>query len=48
LTEYAGKAGSNGNWDLKSNTSNGSKLFGKYASPRDAGNFAAGTVNVRY
>ena len=44
LKEYAGKAGSNGDWDLKSNTSNGSKLFGKYASPRDAGNFAAGAV----
>jgi RHS repeat-associated protein len=44
LKEYAGKAGTNGDWDLKSNTSNGSKLFGKYASPRDAGNFAAGAV----
>ncbi|MBU1014178.1 MAG: RHS repeat-associated core domain-containing protein [Bacteroidetes bacterium] len=44
LKEYAGKAGTNGDWDLKSNTTNGSKLFGKYASPRDAGNFAAGAV----
>jgi RHS repeat-associated protein len=44
LIEYAGKAGTNGDWDLKSNTSNGSLLYGKYASPRDAGNFAAGAV----
>jgi RHS repeat-associated protein len=44
LKEYAGKAGTNGDWDLKSNTSKGSKLFGKYASPRDAGNFSAGAV----
>lgn len=44
LKEYASKAGTNGDWDLKSNTQNGSKLFGKYASPRDAGNFAAGAV----
>lgn len=44
LVEYAGKAGTNGDWDLKSNTSNGSLLYGKYASPRDAGNFAAGAV----
>jgi RHS repeat-associated protein len=44
LREYASKAGTNGDWDLKSNTENGSKLYGKYASPRDAGNFAAGAV----
>jgi RHS repeat-associated protein len=44
LIEYAGKAGTNGDWDLKSNTTNGSLLFGKYASPRDAGNFAAGAI----
>jgi len=44
LMEYANKAGTNGDWDLKSNTQNGSKLFGKYASPRDAGNFTAGAV----
>ncbi len=44
LKEYAGKAGTNGVWDLKSNTTNGSLLYGKYASPRDAGNFAAGAV----
>ncbi len=44
LIEYALKARTNGNWDLKNNTSTGSNLFGKYASPRDAGNFAAGAV----
>jgi RHS repeat-associated protein len=44
LIEYASKAGTNGDWDLKSNTSNGSKLYGKYASPRDAGNFTAGAI----
>lgn len=44
LKEYAAKAGTNGDWDIKSNTANGSKLFGKYASPRDAGNFAAGAI----
>jgi hypothetical protein len=44
LLEYASKAGTNGDWDLKSNTTNGSLLFGKYASPRDAGNFTAGAV----
>ena len=27
-----------------SNTANGSLLFGKYASPRDGGNFTAGAV----
>ena len=44
LIDYAGNAGTNGDWDLKSNTSNGSLLYGKYASPRDAGNFAAGAI----
>ncbi len=44
LIEYQSKAGLGGEWDLKSNTSNGSLLYGKYASPRDAGNFAAGAV----
>jgi len=44
LNGYASKAGETGDWDLKSNTQNGSKLYGKYASPRDAGNFAAGAV----
>ena len=48
LKEYASKAGKNGDWDLKSNTSNGSLLNGKYASPRDAGNFAAGAVAISY
>jgi|GEM_PF-2397721 len=42
--EYAKKAGTNGVWDIKSKISVGSKLYGKYASPRDAGNFAAGAV----
>jgi len=44
LVEYQSKAGQYGDWDLKRHTQNGSKLFGKYASPRDAGNFAAGAV----
>jgi hypothetical protein len=44
LKEYAGKAATNGVWDIKSKVSDGSLLFGKYASPRDAGNFAAGAV----
>lgn len=44
LLEYAKKAGANGDWDIKSRVSNGSLLYGKYASPRDAGNFAAGAV----
>ena len=44
LQEYASKAGSSGEWDVKSKVKNGSKLYGKYASPRDAGNFAAGVV----
>ena len=44
LAEYAKKAGSNGDWDIKTKVSNGSLLNGKYASPRDAGNFAAGAV----
>lgn len=44
LFTYARKAGTNGAWDLKSKISNGSLLYGKYASPRDAGNFAAGAV----
>jgi len=37
IIEYARKAGTGGDWDLKSNTRNGSLLYGKYASPRDAG-----------
>jgi len=42
IDEYKTNAGQNGDWDIKSNTQNGSLLYGKYASPRDAGNFAAG------
>ena len=44
LIDYFKKAGSNGDWDIKSKVNNGSLLYGKYASPRDAGNFAAGAV----
>ena len=45
LTEYMKNAQSKGIWDLKEQEkykNRGSLLFGKYASPRDAGNFAAG------
>jgi hypothetical protein len=31
-------------WDIKAHVSNGSLLYGRYASPRDAGNFAAGAL----
>ncbi len=46
---YALKARGGHAWDIKTHTPNGnpyygSKLFGKYASARDAGNFAAGAV----
>ena len=41
LLQYAG---SGGDWDIKAHISHGSKLYGKYASPRDAGNFVAGMV----
>lgn len=44
LIDYFNKAGGGGDWDIKAHVSNGSKLYGKYASPRDAGNFAAGAV----
>lgn len=44
VKEYFDKAGSGGDWDIKSKESNGSLLYGKYASPRDAGNFAAGAI----
>ena len=37
-------AGTGGDWDIKAQVSHGSKLYGKYASPRDAGNFVAGMV----
>jgi len=52
LAEYQSKAGEGGVWDLKAHTPNGSKyygsnLYGKYASARDAGNFAAGMVSVK-
>jgi uncharacterized protein RhaS with RHS repeats len=42
ISKYMSMAGGGGDWDIKSKIQNGSKLFGKYASPRDAGNFAAG------
>ncbi|MGP1515923.1 MAG: RHS repeat-associated core domain-containing protein [Bacteroidales bacterium] len=49
LLEYAVKASSQvGIWDIKQHSPSGvyggSLLFGKYASARDAGNFAAGAV----
>ncbi|WP_342087777.1 RHS repeat domain-containing protein [Dyadobacter sp. OTU695] len=44
IGEYFNRAGTNGDWDLKTHVSNGSLLYGRYASPRDAGNFAAGAV----
>ena len=52
--EYANKAGFDGDWDVKSNSKkaggtyySGSLLYGKYASARDAGNFAAGAVTQK-
>ena len=45
VIEYMKNAKSGGDWDLKTQPeykNKGSLLFGKYASPRDAGNFAAG------
>ena len=45
LIEYMKNAQKNGIWDLKKQEKykhKGSLLFGKYASPRDAGNFVAG------
>lgn len=44
LPRYFLNAGANGDWDIKSKVKHGSKLYGKYASPRDAGNFVAGMV----
>jgi RHS repeat-associated protein len=49
LLEYADKARGHHEWDLKAHTPNGNRyfgslLYGKYASARDAGNFAAGAV----
>ena len=45
IIEYAVTAKLNGDWDIKNQAKyrgKGSLLFGKYASPRDAGNFMAG------
>lgn len=44
LLQYERNAGSGGDWDIKAHISHDSKLYGKYASPRDAGNFVAGMV----
>ena len=44
LLQYERNAGGGGDWDIKAHVSHGSKLYGKYASPRDAGNFVAGMV----
>ncbi|MCD8413257.1 DUF6443 domain-containing protein [Tenacibaculum finnmarkense] len=49
LAKYAMKARGGKDWDIKTKSPNGnvyygSKLFGKYASARDAGNFAAGAI----
>jgi hypothetical protein len=42
--KYFINAGTGGEWDIKKHIPNGSLLYGKYASPRDAGNFLAGIV----
>jgi RHS repeat-associated protein len=42
ISDYIAKAAQGKEWDIKAHVQNGSKLYGKYASPRDAGNFAAG------
>ncbi|MEA1980490.1 MAG: hypothetical protein U9N54_05910 [candidate division Zixibacteria bacterium] len=48
LLGYAGKARGGHDWDIKTKSPGGSyygsKLYGKYASARDAGNFAAGAI----
>ena len=44
LLQYGKNAETGGDWDIKAHVSHGSKLYGKYASPRDAGNFVAGMV----
>ena len=44
LWKYQKNAGKGGDWDIKAHVENGSLLYGKYASPRDAGNFVAGMV----
>lgn len=46
LFKYINTAERSGDWDIKANYSNGSLLFGKYASPRDAGNFLAGMFSA--
>ena len=46
VLEYAKKAKPGGIWDLKSKHRTGSLLSGKYASPRDAGNFLAGMFSA--
>ena len=46
IIEYALKAHPGGIWDLKSKHRTGSLLYGKYASPRDAGNFLAGMFSA--
>lgn len=44
LWSYQKNAGKGGDWDIKAHIEHGSLLYGKYASPRDAGNFVAGVV----
>ncbi|MBO4281932.1 MAG: RHS repeat-associated core domain-containing protein, partial [Bacteroidales bacterium] len=44
LYQYQKNAAKNGDWDIKAHVKHGSKLYGTYASPRDAGNFVAGMV----
>lgn len=46
IIKYAFKARSNGEWDIKTKITEGSILYGKYASPRDAGNIAAGMFSA--
>jgi hypothetical protein len=44
VIDYFNRAGTGGDWDIKAHVSTGSLLYGRYASPRDAGNFTAGAV----
>lgn len=44
VLDYFNNAGGGGDWDIKAHVTNGSLLYGKYASPRDVGNFTAGVV----
>ena len=46
IIKYAFKARSEGEWDIKTQITEGSILYGKYASPRDAGNIAAGMFSA--